>query len=449
VITLQERVHTAPMPTTWHLSKLHHTLRVRRGNKNSGMVEENLLSLSYGRIVRRDIDAIDGLLPESFETYQIVEAGDIVMRLTDLQNDKRSLRQGLVKERGIVTSAYDAIHVAPGNDPRFWAYALLALDLAKYYYSMGGGVRQSITFSDFPNEWIYRPDLLTQERIAALLDRETARIDDLIAKKGGLVYSLKAKLKRAISAAVTDGLNADVRVMDSGIDWIGKIPAHWRLMKLGYLGRCANGINIGGDAFGSGYPFISYGDVYKNRELPVAVGGLVQSTEADRKAYSVIAGDVLFTRTSETIEEVGFSSVCMTTIEDAVFAGFLIRFRPDKNQLSPIFSKYAFQHMGLRDYFAKEMNLITRASLSQDLLRNMPVPLPPLEEQRAIGEHLGRLERQIEAIIEKTLETISKLKERRAALITAAVTGRIDVDTHGKAGVTSAALDQIESEQAE
>jgi type I restriction enzyme S subunit len=309
-----------------------------------------------------------------------------------------------------------------------------------------GVTRYGLTQEGIKGLQLWLPDLSTQKRIAAFLDRETARIDELIAKKGGLVSSLRAKLKRAISAAVTDGLDADAPGRDSGIDWIGKIPAHWSLMKLGYLGRCANGINIGGDAFGSGYPFISYGDVYKNRELPVSVAGLVQSTEADRKAYSVIAGDVLFTRTSETIEEVGFSSVCMTTIEDAVFAGFLIRFRPNKNQLSPLFSKYAFQHMGLRDYFAKEMNLITRASLSQDLLRNMPVPLPPLEEQRAIGEHLGRLERQIEAIIEKTLETISKLKERRAALITAAVTGQIDVDTYGKAGTTSEKLDQIEKE---
>jgi type I restriction enzyme S subunit len=156
------------------------------------MREDNLLSLSYGRIINKDIAGAEGLLPESFETYQIVEPGNIVMRLTDLQNDKRSLRQGLVKERGIITSAYDALEVGKDQDPRFWAYALLALDLAKYYYSLGGGVRQSIKFADFPNDWIAVADLPTQKATADFLDRETARIDLLIKKKQRLADGLCA-----------------------------------------------------------------------------------------------------------------------------------------------------------------------------------------------------------------------------------------------------------------
>src|ERR1035437_1511422 len=158
MITVQERVHGARPPQYWAVGRLHRVLRVRKNFKNTGMKEDNLLSLSYGRIIRKDIDTAEGLLPESFETYQIVEPGNIVMRLTDLQNDKRSLRQGLVHERGIITSAYDALEVGPDHDPRFWAYALLALDLSKYYYSLGGGVRQSINFADFPNDWIGVPD---------------------------------------------------------------------------------------------------------------------------------------------------------------------------------------------------------------------------------------------------------------------------------------------------
>lgn len=275
------------------------------------------------------------------------------------------------------------------------------------------------------------PDLPTQTRIAEFLDRETARIDALIAKKERLIAALTDKLRVAITKSVTQGFKAGADTKESGIDWIGRIPAHWRVMKLGYLGRCANGINIGGEAFGSGHPFISYGDVYKNRVLPLTISGLVQSTASDRSTYSVKAGDVLFTRTSETIEEVGFSSVCMETVENAVFAGFLIRFRPSRGKLHPLFSKFAFQHSGLRHYFAKEMNLITRASLSQDLLRNLPVALPPLEEQAEIGRELEKLEASISTITNKTKITVATLKERRAALITAAVTGHIDVSDHG------------------
>jgi hypothetical protein len=167
------------------------------------MREKNLLSLSYGNIIRRDIETSEGLLPESFETYQLVEPGNIVLRLTDLQNDKRSLRQGLVGERGIITSAYDAVQVADGHDPRFWAYALLALDLAKYYYSLGGGVRQSIKFSDFPNEWIRAPDLQVQKAIADFLDRETDRIDQLMEKKRRLIELLSERSLSEIEKAIS------------------------------------------------------------------------------------------------------------------------------------------------------------------------------------------------------------------------------------------------------
>lgn len=339
------------------------------------------------------------------------------------------------------------IHILRSNsrllDDRFLCYFL---NQVEYSWYINGSTRDKLTQTQLGSIKVRYPDLPTQKRIAAFLDRETARIDELIAKKEQLLSALDAKLRVAITKAVTQGANSDAEMKDSGVDWIGQVPTHWSITKLGYLGRCANGINIGGDAFGSGFPFISYGDVYKNRVLPNTGSGLVQSSISDRASYTVRAGDVFFTRTSETIEEVGFSSVCMETIDNAVFAGFLIRFRPSKGKLHPLFSKFAFQHSGLRDYFAKEMNLITRASLSQDLLRNMPVVLPPMEEQEIIGRHLEKLEAATRTISNKTRETIEKLKERRAALITAAVTGQIDVETYGKAGTTSETLDRIEEE---
>ena len=115
---------------------------------------------------------------------------------------------------------------------------------------------------------------------------------------------------------------------NSETEWLEKIPEHWQLSKLRYLGVTQNGISAGSEYFGSGYPFVSYGDVYKNRQLPLVVDGLAKSSIADQKNYSVLEGDVFFTRTSETVDEIGFASICYQTIEKATFAGFLIRFRP-------------------------------------------------------------------------------------------------------------------------
>ena len=120
------------------------------------------------------------------------------------------------------------------------------------------------------------------------------------------------------------------------------------------------------------------------------VAGLIDSSDEERRNYSVESGDIFFTRTSETIEEVGFSSVCEETIPDATFAGFLIRVRPFTDDLVSGFAKYYFRSNHHRYYLVKQMNLVTRASLGQDLLKSMPVLVPPKEEQIRITAYLDK-----------------------------------------------------------
>ena len=265
------------------------------------------------------------------------------------------------------------------------------------------------------------------QNIVNFLDHETAKIDTLIAKQQQLIQLLKEKRQAVISHAVTKGLNPDAPMRDSGVEWLGAVPAHWDVKPLRYLGTCQNGINIGAEFFGSGYPFVSYVDAYKTETLPEFGSGLVQSTEHDRKVYSVILGDVIFTRTSETIEEIGLSSTCLKTIDDATFAGFLIRFRPTSNLLDSGFSKYYFRNKLMRTFFTKQMNIVTRASLSQGLLKKLPVPLPSLNEQMEISEFLDNKSIIFDKLTERTKNAIEFMQERRIALISAAVTGKIDV----------------------
>ena len=142
-----------------------------------------MLSLRYGRIIRRNIESNFGLLPESFETYNIVEPLDIVLRLTDLQNDKRSLRCGLVKEKGIITSAYLTLRKIKDVDCKYMYYLLHNYDIRKVFYSMGGGVRQSIKFDDLKRLPILLPSIEEQRAITTYLDKKITQIDVLINKK--------------------------------------------------------------------------------------------------------------------------------------------------------------------------------------------------------------------------------------------------------------------------
>nr|WP_281392575.1 restriction endonuclease subunit S [Sphingobium jiangsuense] len=219
------------------------------------MIENNLLSLSYGRIVRKDIDNNDGLLPASFETYQIVEPDDIVWRLTDLQNDQRSLRTAIVRERGIITSAYLATQPR-GIAPHYLSYLLRAYDLTKVFYSMGGGLRQSMKFADVKRLPVMLPPANEQVAIAAFLDRETAKIDALIEEQRCLISLLKEKRQAVISHAVTEGLDPHAPMKDSGIDWLGEVPAHWDVKRLRFICHIGTGDADTADAVDDGaYPF--------------------------------------------------------------------------------------------------------------------------------------------------------------------------------------------------
>jgi len=173
---------------------------------NRAEEEKNLLSLSYGEIIRKDIDANSGLLPESFGTYQIVEDGDLVFRFTDLQNDQKSLRSALVREHGIITNAYLGFRPSRVNS-RFLNHLMRAYDLQKVFYAMGSGLRQSLTFAEVRRLSVVCPPLAEQQAIADFLDRETAQISALIIKAKRTNLLLIERRQSLISTAVTGNID--------------------------------------------------------------------------------------------------------------------------------------------------------------------------------------------------------------------------------------------------
>jgi type I restriction enzyme S subunit len=247
-----------------------------------------------------------------------------------------------------------------------------------------------------------------------------------------MIEELKAYKQSVITEAVTKGIrNEELGVRnykDSGIEWIGDVPEEWEVCRIRNLGITQNGISKGGEFFGEGEPFISYSDVYKNIELPQIASGLIQSSQEEQDRFSVCKGDVFFTRTSETIEEIGFSSTCTKTIEKAVYAGFLIRFRPKQGVLNDGYSKYYFRSDVHRAYFVKEMNIVTRASLSQDLLKSLVVLLPPISEQQAIADYLDKKCGEIDELITIKQQKIESLKEYKKSVIYEYVTGKREVE---------------------
>ena len=191
-----------------------------------------MLSLSYGKVKRKSIDTVEGLLPESFDGYNIIEKDDIVLRLTDLQNDHTSLRVGLAEERGIITSAYLTIRNRSNFCPKYLYYYMHSFDIAKGFYGMGAGVRQGLSWDGVKWLKILAPSVPEQERIAAFLDAECAEIDTVLEKTRASIEEYK-KLKQAvITQAVTKGIRGDRPMKDSGIEWIGTCPLDWTVCRI-------------------------------------------------------------------------------------------------------------------------------------------------------------------------------------------------------------------------
>ena len=212
---------------------------------NTGFIETTVLSLSYGRIVVKPVDKLHGLVPASFETYQIVEPGDIIIRPTDLQNDWNSLRFGLSHNRGIITSAYLCFHTTDLWTREYGHLLLHTYDLSKVFYGLGSGLRQNLDWTDFKYLPCLVPPLPEQASIVRFLDHADRRIRHYIRAKQKLIALLEEQKQAIIHQAVTGQI--DVRTgqpypsyKDPGVEWLGALPEHWQVSRVKTEFQCLN-----------------------------------------------------------------------------------------------------------------------------------------------------------------------------------------------------------------
>ncbi|HRN51920.1 MAG TPA: restriction endonuclease subunit S [Gemmatimonadaceae bacterium] len=409
-------------PDSWRVLPLF-ACAAEKYQSNLGSVNANLLSLSYGNIVRKDINSNDGLLPESFETYQVVDPGDIILRLTDMQNDQRSLRSGIVRERGIITSAY--LNLQPtALESEYLAYQIRAIDTCKVMYSMGGGLRQSIKYSDLKQLPLIAPPLQEQKLIARFLDRETAKIDALITEQERLIALLQEKRQAVISHAVTKGLDPNVPMKDSGVQWMGRIPAHWsvtstrRLASAILTGRTpSTGAPAECDA-GSTIPWYTPGDFTGSLMLDQSVRCISEATLEANEVPSFPAGSVLLVAIGATL---GKLAVARRTCSANQQVNAIV-------PASGTNGRYvAFALDAQKEQIVAQAAASTLPILNQEKTASLLVALPPALEQDAIVALLDEQLTAHEAVLQGCERSINLLFERRTALITAAVTGQIDV----------------------
>lgn len=190
------------------------------------------------------------------------------------------------------------------------------------------------------------------------------------------------------------------------------MKSEWTKYCLGNLYEAHNGLSKGGKYFGSGYPFLTFSTVFKNWFIPDELTDLVQSTEKEQEAYSIRRGDIFVTRTSETIDELGMSSVALKDYPNATYNGFTKRLRPTTDKVLPEFIGYYLRCPFFRSKFKSFSNMTTRASLKNEDLLSMEILLPPYEEQKKIANFLS----SFDAVIRKNEIASKNLQQQAAAL---------------------------------
>jgi type I restriction enzyme S subunit len=401
-------------------------LFINRKELNKNFQESNLLSLTLQGVLNKNMDSNEGLRPMDYKTYQIFEKDDLVFKLIDLENISTS-RVGIVHERGIMSPVYIRLESGSKINSKFSYYFFYNLYKQNIFNFLGSGVRSSLTPSNLLELKIPFPSISEQKQIVNYLDEKIDLIDKLISMKERKISLLKEQRTSLINQVVTKGLNPNLKMKESGVEWVGEIPENWNIVPLKILGGFQNGISKGSEYFGHGLPFMNYGDVYKNEITPTSVEGKVDSTDSERNQYSVLRGDVFFTRTSESKDDIGVSSTCLRTINQCVFSGFVIRFRFYNETHIPEYSKYHFQTHWKKVFIESKMNIVTRSSLSQQILGQVPVLVPPLNEQLQIVDFLDSKTKEINDLVQLEQKKIDLLKEYRQSLISEVVTGKIKV----------------------
>jgi type I restriction enzyme S subunit len=307
----------------------------------------------------------------------------------------------------------------------FIRYALETLRLNRYSVS---AAQPGLSTDNIKPLLIAFPPFEAQKRIAAFLDEKTAQIDGLIEKKRALLERLAEKRQATTTQAVTKGLHPATPMKDSGIDWLGQIPAHWEVKRLRFLldGDTLNGLYKPKEQFDEdGIPFIQMGEAFRSVAFYGGTKDRVLATPREIGQWGLRFGDFLIARRSIVFDGSGKSVLIGDLPGNHLFESSMIRVRIRNTKFSEYLSYY-FQSTICRALFLAITKQVTISGVDSQQIKDICVPCPPLEESHKISMFLQASEENTELVrrsVERSLELLSKY---RSALITAAVTGQIE-----------------------
>lgn len=381
------------------------------------------LALTMGGVIKRPKDDSDGLQPKEFDSYQILRENDFVFKMIDLQNVSTS-RVGLSPYTGLVSPAY--IRFTPKNEgqySQFVYYYLMCLYYNQVFNNLGGnGVRSALSAKDMGEFVIPFPDGAEQKKICAMLDEKFAHVDSLIANVQAQIEKLKAYKQSLITEVVTKGLDSNVPMKDSGVDWIGQLPKHWHIVKLKYIAEISRGLfshrpRNDPSLYGGEYPFIQTGDVARAQKFITTYSQTLN--ERGKEVSKLFPKGTMTMTIAANVGDVAILGF------DAYFPDSVVGFtvRKDYNE---DYVYYLFQ--ALKESFIRASIVSTQLNLNIERSKEILAPTTyNICEQKAIADFLDDKCSQIERLVSLKESKIEKLQQYKRSLIYEYVTGKKEV----------------------
>lgn len=403
--------------------------RVFSEHRDAALEEDEQLSATqrYGVIPQRlFMEAEDQkvvLALSGTGNFKHVQKDDFVISL-------RSFQGGIEWSgyTGCVSPAYTVLRSNTQIEPKYWAYVLKCAPYVSALQTVTVGIRdgKNISYSQFGGLEVPVVPLDEQQAIATFLDRETAKIDALIAEQERLLALLAEKRQATISRAVTRGLNPDAPMKDSGIQWLGEVPAHWHASPLKYVSRIGNGSTPHRDNLGywaeSGFPWLNSSVV--NHDEVSEAEQFVTQLALDQCHLPIVEPPAVLVGITGQGRTRGMAAPLMFVATVNQHLAFV---KPDEENLSATYLlralEMAYDHLRTDSDSAGS----TKGAITCEQLGRLAIPLPPLDDQAEIVEFLDAATGRLDALQSEAARAIELLKERRSALIAAAVTGQIDV----------------------
>ena len=415
------------VPKHWVKTKNKFVLVEKDERVNENSNDYKLLSLTKKGIILRDIESGKGKFPESFDTYKIVTKGDVIFCLYDIEETPRTV--GFSELNGMISGSYKIFGFTEKMIGKYFYYYFLHVDDEKGLKPYYTGLRNVVRPETFKSLDFFSPPLSEQQQIVTFLDDKTQKIDSLIQQKKEKIELLKEKRTSLINHVVTKGLDSNVEMKDSGVEWIGEIPNHWK------TGKLKNNSDLRISSVDKHIleeerkvTVCNYTDVYYNEfitsNLPLRKGSC---SENEYTNFLLKKGDVIITKDSESPTDIGVPSLVKDDLENVVCGYHLSIMKSHKTKLVGDYLFRQLQTKRIRSYFEINSNGITRFGLGKSSVLETLLILPPVSEQQQIVEHLDKQTEEIDTLIKLEQKKIDTLKEYRQSLISEVVTGKVRV----------------------